>query len=324
MILTMMTTNNYQGDSKLNRLLPILEQKGFYINDYRKIKENVYWVRSGKKEWALKCYQDQEKLEKQHLFFKKWKNAGLYAATPVPFRENIWMAVNEDGTWGLFEWLKGSHLRFNQKQDRTRASKLVHAFHSSVEGITGPLLLRNPLYIKWERRIEQFEATYEDFLFGGNRTLFNDIHYFSRKTLEDFKQLDWGRIEQDAWERKSWLHGDVAHHNFIRCQDGKIKLIDFDLLQMGPELYDDIQLGQRFLPYTNHSLTEITSHFHKTKWKTAWMKGVLVPSDLLREWLYVHRRYQRQKQKLAGHLDWLESSWKERKEFVEKVQHMLT
>ncbi len=320
----MMTMNKYQGDSKLNRLLPILEQKSFYINDYKKIKEDVYWVRSGKKECALKCYQEPEKLEKQHHFFKKWKDAGRFAAIPVAFTENMWMAGNEDGTWGLFEWLKGTHLHFDQKQDRTQARKLIHEFHASAEGISGPLLLRNPLYMKWERRIDQFETTYKDFLSSGKRFLFHEIHEISRQTLEEFKQLDWGKIEQDAWERKSWLHGDVAHHNFIRSQDGKVKLIDFDLLQMGPELYDDIQLGQRFLPYTNHSLGEITKCFQATKWKTAWMKGLLVPSDLLREWLYAHRRYQRQKQKLAGHLDWLDSSWGERKKFVEKVQHMLT
>lgn len=315
--------NKYQGDSKWNRLLPFLSRKEMTVEDVKKIKQDVYWVKSQGNEYALKCYESLEKLEKQHTFFEQWKEASLYAAEPLSYPDGSRVISNADGEWGLFNWLKGDHLLFSYKSDRSAASKVVQEFHASTEGIETPLLLQNPLYIKYQRRLEQFEKTFPAFSYGGNRTLFQELHQFASKTLDDFERLDWAAIEEDAWERKTWLHGDVAHHNFIRTRDGAVKLIDFDLLQMGPELYDEIQLGQRFLPHTHHSLKELTVYFHATKWKEAWLKGILVPSDLMREWLYVYRKYKRQDQKLAGHLDWLHAAWKDRKEFVEKVQHVL-
>ncbi len=53
------------------------------------------------------------------------------------------------------------------------------------------------------------------------------------------------------------LHGDVAHHNFLRDSSGKLHLIDFDLISIGPAFLDYLQYANRILPYLDWSFERL-------------------------------------------------------------------
>ncbi|MFK4997593.1 phosphotransferase [Bacillus sp. N9] len=44
------------------------------------------------------------------------------------------------------------------------------------------------------------------------------------------------------------IHGDVAYHNFIRGKDGKLYVIDFDLIRIASAMIDILQFCNRILP----------------------------------------------------------------------------
>lgn len=106
-------------------------------------------------------------------------------------------------------------------------------------------------------------------------------------------------------------------------KDKQIKLIDFDLLHTGPHLYDHIQLAQRFLPCLEKDRTALISYFPHVKEKEIWWKGVLVPADLLREWLYGYRSGVREGSTMQRPMRKLEKAWESRKMFVRYAEHML-
>ena len=66
--------------------------------------------------------------------------------------------------------------------------------------------------------------------------------------------------EQNSFEQIPTviLHGDVAHHNFLRTSDGELFLIDFDLISIGPEIADYLQYANRILPFLEWSTKELT------------------------------------------------------------------
>lgn len=309
----------------MNRLLSFLrDYGGIELLEINKIKDHVYRVKmENDKIFALKCFPNRKKLEHQQQFFKQWKEADKFAAPSLPFPNGEWIITDKMGNWGLFEWINGHHLSFRSHHEREKAAEILAKFHISTEGIKNPLILREPLYLKWEKRLQEFEQTRPGFCYYGKEHLFEQMVKTTRKTLKDFRYQDWGRVEEDSWNRKAWNHGDVAHHNFIFTPEGKVKLIDFDLLHMGPELYDQIQLGQRFLPYTNHSRLEVLRYFQTVRWKKEWLKGMLVPCDLLREWLFIYRKRNMGSKELEACSEWLETAWEKRRLFVEKVQLML-
>ena len=106
---------------------------------------------------------------------------------------------------------------------------------------------------KWEERFT---------LFKRNLPL---ISLFLEKEIiaELFTWAEWSlsglRKEKDILEKwqKVILHGDVAHHNFMKTSKGELYLIDFDLISIGPEIADYLQYANRILPFLNWSLSEL-------------------------------------------------------------------
>ncbi len=56
------------------------------------------------------------------------------------------------------------------------------------------------------------------------------------------------------------IHGDVAHHNFIRGKDEALSLIDFDLIGIAPSYLDLLQYCNRILPSLNWSAPALFSY----------------------------------------------------------------
>ncbi|UOR12174.1 aminoglycoside phosphotransferase family protein [Halobacillus amylolyticus] len=319
-----MTSKERKGDSYTDRLFHWLNSKEkLRISHDLTIKPKVYKAYYHNKPVLLKGYRRSRVLTQQVEFFNHWYEAGSIAAVPLAFPDGSFTKSKLGCEWGIFNWIEGRHADFKVREDRIKTYAVLRQFHRSTRGISMLSIPKDPLYIKWAERIKQFEDTEQVFHSYRKKRLYDEIHTTMEKQLSRFTDNPWGEIEQSAWEQHEWLHGDVAHHNFIIDRNQKAKIIDFDLLYTGPKLYDDIQIAQRFLPHLEGYKSEFFSLFNRVKQPRLWLQGVLVPADLLREWLYAYRRCLREEASLSLLLSKLERAWGTRKRFVRYTEYML-
>ncbi|REJ10710.1 aminoglycoside phosphotransferase family protein [Halobacillus trueperi] len=319
-----MKAEHRMGDSYTDRLFQWMQTEEKLPIEYEQtIKPKVYKVKYEGLPFILKGYRRFHVIEKQVEFFDHWNYAYKIAARPYPFYDRVFTISKLGCDWALFERVEGRHADFSRHKDRKQAVRILHHFHRTTKGIGVLSIPKDPLYVKWERRLEQFEETKDLFTELRKREMFQELHACMSKRLEDFTDHPWGEVEERAWDRHEWLHGDVAHHNFIVDADKNIKMIDFDLLHTGPRLYDHIQLAQRFLPYVELRKSTLLPYFPHVTDKEIWWKGILVPADLLREWLYGYRLSLREEASVTRHMRKLEKAWENRKKFVRYAEHML-
>ncbi|WP_173916021.1 aminoglycoside phosphotransferase family protein [Halobacillus sp. Marseille-Q1614] len=319
-----MKNKTKEGDSYTDRLFNWLDySKDFSIKRYIEIKPKIYKVRAGDEDYLLKGYHRSRVLKQQLNFFRCWKEGYRLAALPVHF-PNGERSISKHGCeWGLFKWVNGKHADFTSQNDRVKAYECLRQFHRTSKGIEVESIPRDPLYLKWKRRLAQFRETRPIFKEAKKLRLYEELAALTSAYLESFSEYPWGEIEEKAWESRQWLHGDVAHHNFIIDKNGLAKLIDFDLLHRGPELYDDIQLAHRFLPHLEDNRSRFFLTFRHVNYQKIWLHGVLIPADLLREWLYVYNRDRYDEKNIYTHLVKLETAWERRKRFVRYTEFML-
>ncbi|MGP4061581.1 phosphotransferase [Halobacillus sp. H74] len=319
-----MKAERRKGDSYTDRLFHWLQMEEKLPIEYEKtIKPKVYKIRFQNKPFILKGYRRLHVIQQQIEFFQHWNYAYKIAARPFPFENGVYTKSKLGCDWSLFERVEGRHAEFDNHNDRKKAVQILHQFHRTTKGIAVLSIPKDPLYVKWEKRLEHFEETRDIFSDFRKKGMYQELRSCMMDRLEKFSAHPWGEIEEKAWENHEWLHGDVAHHNFIISPDKSIKLIDFDLLHTGPRIYDHIQLAQRFLPYVESQRSTLLKYFPHIKDREIWWEGVLVPADLLREWLYGYRQSLREESTLIRHIRKLEKSWETRKKFVRYAEHML-
>ncbi|MCA0969951.1 aminoglycoside phosphotransferase family protein [Halobacillus litoralis] len=319
-----MRSDDRKGDSYTDRLFHWLKtEQNLPITLERTIKPKVYQVRYKGKRMILKGYRRPHILTQQLEFFNHWNYAESTAARPLPFDSETYTKSKLGCEWGLFEWVEGRHAHFGKKRDQDAAIHVLRQFHRTTKGIAVLAIPKDPLYIKWERRLEQFEETRDVFYDMRRMKLFNELRTSMMKQLEKFANHPWGEVEEKAWENHEWLHGDVAHHNFMIDDAAQAKMIDFDLLHTGPFIYDYIQLGQRFLPYFYSKPADLLTQFEFVDDHKLWLQGVHVPADLLREWLFGYRKSLRGETSLSRHIRKLDKAWSNRKMFVQSTESML-
>src|SRR5690606_14014221 len=123
--------------------------------------------------------------------------------------------------------------------------------------------------------------------------------YFVQKEIinELLAWADWSLrgIEEEAWlfqsGRQVILHGDVAHHNFLRAKDQSLYLLDFDLVAIGSPHSDYLQYANRILPFMNWSFEELKEYpiFKYSLEEIGFLHALAYPTDIFREWISVIR-----------------------------------
>ncbi|WP_240339631.1 phosphotransferase [Halobacillus ihumii] len=319
-----MTSRDRKGDSFTDRLFNWLYTvAAMNISYHSTIKPKIYKAYYNGKPVLIKGYRRSRVLTQQIRFFNSWYDAEEMAAIPVPFPDGSYTKNNFGWEWGIFKWIEGRHADFKLEEDRLKTYSIMRQFHRSTQGISMVSIPRDPLYIKWGHRLKQFEDTKDVFMTHRKKTLYDEIQITMTKQLARFTDHPWGELEERSWRKHLWLHGDVAHHNFIIDAHYNVKIIDFDLLYNGPKIYDDIQLAQRFLPHMEACKSDFFKLFKKVEHPRLWLQGVLVPADLLREWLYGYRKCLEEGTSVSAHLNKLDHAWQRRKKFVRYTEYML-
>ncbi|WP_373892923.1 phosphotransferase [Virgibacillus natechei] len=311
-----------QGDEFRYRLSSFLSEEGNLLPLERMsfIKASVFLIQTVDNEkLILKRHSKKDNVNLQWHFFEQ-----IGESNAVPFKRypNGRKIISRNNYyWTITPFIKGEKLNYNLAADRLEAVKALKEFHHSAKNIhinngsTGDYL-----FTKWYQRLLLFKKTASIFKEFGFENLYKDIVQTTVIHLRHLTEFPWKSFELAAESKGEWIHGDVASHNFLRQTCTHV--IDFDLLKCTTQLYDYIQLGQRFLPYINWDPDKLLAYqMVQEKDVKAWIYAVCIPVDVMREWLhYLHEK------PVSGrhrYLSTMEERWIKRSNFVKNSKLML-
>ncbi|KGP73931.1 phosphotransferase [Pontibacillus yanchengensis] len=274
--------------------------------------------------YVAKRYPSMQVIRQQAEFFRAASYAGIIPFVPFP-SGRLTLYDGARYIWTISTWQEGTTLTFKDEKDRYDAQRALLLFHNHARGIPiNTVQHRSPLYIKWQKRYYQFTLSERMYTRYEDKGLFNELSFYSSEALKQFKSIDWDTLIKQSNNKWEWNHGDVASHNFLRTTDNHIKLIDFDLLTLGPQCYDRIQLAHRFISQ-GISVNEfiLLDLFHPHLKEESFYKGICFPSWILREWNVLLQRKPSSEQIVQG-IEKVHKWWHLHQSFVAQLTSVLT
>lgn len=271
-------------DGVTARLFPVVKDYlGNHLTTIDEIKQGVWMVHSKKEKWILKEFRTKQQLFLQHKLTRYLKEYGFtqtYQFMPIQF-------VIDHRTIGCIEYipsLKNRSFHYRTRQNIFDAFSLIQQFHITTRQFSHKfpkLSLFNQME-KWHNRFSHYKNWFQLSPMRTNIFL---------KAMVDYGE--WA-LEQLGTTNDLLLpstdcliHGDVAHHNFIRAEDGQLHVIDFDLVKSGSETIDYLQLANRVLPYLDWDIDMLFQipELNKYKKNEQFLIALTYPTDVYRECL---------------------------------------
>lgn len=284
-----MNINFKKGGDDLfnNRLLSYLSNKlNVKIDSIKQVRGNVYLVHTQKENYILKGFTTLRKLKIQEAFSSSLRKTGFdqsYSFFP-PVGNPLYF---QNQYFGCLEFIEPhpDPFHYSDKTDREEGAELLNSFHVKTAKLARSyvsLLPRTELSGKWQLRRNEFSSNLPKIHSYINKEITDEYLHWADFALTGFAQFK-KNLEADS---PVILHGDVAHHNFLRSREGKLYLIDYDLISIGPTAFDMLQYANRILPYLNWKLDSLAEIKHLNKWLSndAFLYGLLYPADIFREW----------------------------------------
>lgn len=273
-------TTNYQGDSVFHtRLLSYLNRQPKNIHH---LQSNVYLI-TFKKDHpiVLKGFDSFEKWDRQRELTSLLQQKGFDQTYQI---HQKLMPFQFKGKWyGSMDHITPSKkkFRFSNHKDRLQGIRLLEKFHDVSENLAIEAPIFNQLK-KWKERLLLFK-----------RNMSYTRQYVSEEIINDW--MKWGEWSLEGFEKNhaKWkkektviIHGDCAHHNFLRREDGSLALIDFDLMAKAPRCIDYLQYANRISNHIDDPATKIWQVPQLEKYQTdrAFLYALAFPTDIFREW----------------------------------------
>jgi len=323
------TSVNKKGDDDyFNRLLSYFQSQFLEkIIQLEPIRKSVFLLKTAKNTYILKGYHSDSRLRLQEAFSATLKKEG-FLETYLFLTPHVKEQLFFEGTYfGCIEYIAPNKtpFSFHTQKNRQEGLELLEKFHqttASFETRYRTLLPNGKLMEKWTERHHIFS----------NHLPF--LKYFMKEPFisEMISWADWSlagmKKHQNFFrnEPNVILHGDVAHHNFVRDRNGRLHLIDFDLISIGPPSYDYLQYANRILPYSDWSFENIGSLKQLRKYlpKKAFLYALAYPADIFREWNRLIREKSYTDQvKLKQVMDLSISQFYTRKKFIDQLQEIV-
>lgn len=263
---------------------------------------------SAKKEkWIIKEFPTPEKLMLQmlltnllwrHGFKRTYRFHRIHDSGPCYF---------ENRCLGIIQYVEsddGNAFHFDSAKNRSEAMDLLCHFHSASAKCLFAIkdkLHKFNLLEKWEKRLENFKRNC-DFFKGSSMYPFLEQYIrmgeLSLEVMKAHKQYFFK-------EPHCILHGDLAHHNFLRKNNSNLYLIDFDLISIGPMHIDILQYCNRILPSIDWSSTRLFAEgtaIRQYRKDIPFLAALLYPADIFREWNYFMSFEKKKQKKQWNHL----------------------
>ncbi|WP_260631268.1 aminoglycoside phosphotransferase family protein [Bacillus sp. S/N-304-OC-R1] len=315
-----MKINNRGDDLFHNRLFSYLQKNlPVSIEKITPIRNQVFYIKAKEMEFILKGFPTYSRLKQQEDFLSSLRHIGftntysfysLAKPSPLYFENIFYMCL---------EYINPSEVSFTYKnsEDRLDGLKILKHFHSVTDQLADQFQFDIPFFKQFEKWNER-AAIFLNYL--------PNIKYFVQKEIIDelLVWADWSLkgIQEEANYFQSSnnviLHGDVAHHNFLRTKNGEIFIIDFDLISIGNPHSDYLQYANRILPFLNWSYKELEEYeiLQPYLLDKGFLYGLAYPTDIFREWNRAMRdKTYFQKGKIEQLLSLTAGQFKERQEF---------
>lgn len=296
------------------------------ITRFVPIKSSVILLETKKHTYIVKGFSSVKRLKLQEAFTATLRKEGFlntYLFLTPPVKEPLFF----EGTYfGCMEYISPhkTAFSFHTQKNRQEGLDLLAQFHQATRAFVQryrTLLPYGDLRGKWLERLQ---------MFLNNLPL---LEYFIKEPFIS-EMTDWASWSLSGFDRHQGslkepqviLHGDVAHHNFIRDQAGDLRLIDFDLMNIGPPSFDYLQYANRILPYIDWSFEKLFSHkqFHSYMHDPAFLYALAYPADVFREWNRIIREKSYSNQKIFKQvMDLSIGQFYARKKFVERLKDRL-
>ncbi|WP_157796243.1 aminoglycoside phosphotransferase family protein [Bacillus xiapuensis] len=277
-----MTNNSRVGDALSNRLLFLLSARLHeQVLAVHPLKNGKWLIQTDSNKWFLKRYSSYEQLKKQIMLTEVLLDKGFKRVIPYRLLSPV-----EDGShfYAVMPFIPSADqsFSFRTKREREEALALLSAFHQVTASFSKEwqevVPAMNQL-VRWQNRLRWFI-----------RDLPVLSMYFSPQLLRRYAEMgEW--CLQTLMKRRLKprspviIHGDVAAHNFFRTDQGKLLLIDFDLAQKAPAMYDYLQWSNRVLPILQWNLPRLMEHKELEIYRTdeEFRIFLMYPTDVYRE-----------------------------------------
>ncbi|OCA91238.1 hypothetical protein A8F94_05095 [Bacillus sp. FJAT-27225] len=281
--------HNQPGDEDfLNRLLSCLKkQETAPIVKLQKIRPRVLYVKTSEREYILKGYSTDVKLKLLTAFTDRLKKEGFQETCSYLLDDSKEPLFLDGHYYGRMEYIEPHHHPFTyyEETDRVSGLKILKRFHRITQRVKSDFYTSiQPDYLvdKWEERLDRFIANKSDVKQFLGHAMVEECIEWAKVGLQGMNSFR-GALQV---EKSAILHGDVAHHNFIRAKTGKIYLIDFDLIGIGAPAVDYLQYANRILPFIGWSLQHLSMYKQVSRYMNdkSFLFGLIYPTDILREW----------------------------------------
>lgn len=317
-----------QGDDLfLDRLLSYLNGHfSFNIQSITPVKNRVFKIISPEKVFILKGFHSYHRLKLQETFTHSLKKEGFkHTYSFLKFGEDV--LFFEGMYYGCLEYIFPAKNPFSYKTDRNRLEglDLLEQYHLTSRRLVqryNTLLGRLNILRKWRERTAKFMENNLIHKFFIQKEMIDEILHWADWSLKGMEK------EIPLMEKKEdvILHGDVAHHNFLRSRDQRLFLIDYDLISIGHPLWDYLQYANRILPYLDWSLNELAklSNISRFLQEDVFIFALAYPTDIFREWnRAIRERYITRAEKLRPVLDLTVNQFTERQRFFYELQAVI-
>jgi hypothetical protein len=314
-------------DYFFNRLFSYLTSElDVEIKEMTQLRGNVFLVETVKNRFILKGYKDLRKLKIQEAFASSLRKTGFDHSYRF-YSQNKDPLQFHGSYYGCIEYIDHHEKRFNYgvQADRKKGVELLNSFHDHTSVLFSSyagLLPNTDLARKWNHRKTEFTKNLSGVNFYVEKAIIEELLEWADFSLRNFVKL----ISELETGPPAILHGDVAHHNFLRSKEGKLYLIDFDLISSGSRAYDMLQYANRILPFLDWQFESLEKINYLNKWldSDAFLYGLLYPADILREWNRLLRdRKQTHPYSLAPIVEMTVGQFQQRKQFQEQVRSRL-
>jgi thiamine kinase-like enzyme len=324
-----MNINIKKGGDDLfqNRLFSYLSKElSVKIQGIKQLRGNVFLVQSRNLQFIVKGFNDLRKLKTQEAFSSSLRKSG-FDQSYCFYKLSSHTLFFQNEYLGCMEFIEPDPVAFHyeNESDRIEGMNLLHSFHTKTRDLApsySSLLPRADMARKWQQRKKEF-----------TKNLPRIHHFIAKEMTDDF--IQWSdfsltgfiRLKETLNEEKPViLHGDVAHHNFLRSRQGRLYLIDYDLISIGSSANDMLQYANRILPFLNWELDALREIKHINNWLNyeAFLYGLMYPADILREWNRLLRsRDSDNMYRVAPIIEMTISQYDQRRRFQEEIKSLL-
>jgi hypothetical protein len=277
-----------RGDDSENiRLLSSFqEQFPYQIKAIYTIRDHVYKINTTKGDFILKGYPSYSRLKLQETFTASLRKEGFHKTYSF-LQLNQDPIVYQNKYFGCLSFINPHHrsFSFENENERQEGLTLLNEFHQITKNSVKryqTILPEFNIQKKWQERFEEFNNNAHTVSRYIPNEIVSEWSYWAKWSLDGIKK-HYSSIEK---EHPVILHGDVAHHNFLRKKDGNLYLIDFDLISIGSKHMDLLQYANRILPFIDWKLTHLYHYKSFTPLLSipVYIYALVYPTDLFREW----------------------------------------